>query len=92
MSVHDSVAIKSVAIQFVTCCHKMYCDKKMEWQWLAHQILLDHYELKDGVPTNGEFLLDALLDSIGKLCQRPLSDNLHSVFNNQHYIFYGGYL
>ena len=65
---------------------------EMEWQFLPAQVLQDHYVLKDGVPTNGELLLDALLASIDKLCQRPFSDNLHSVFNKRHYITYGGYL
>ena len=64
----------------------------MEWKLVPEQVLLNHYELKDGVPTNGELLLDARLDSIDNLCQRPLSDNLHSVFNKRHYITYGGYL
>jgi hypothetical protein len=70
----------------------MYCNKTMEWQWLPLQMLLDHYELKDGQPTHGELLLDAHLASIGNGSQLPLSDNLHSVFNKRHYITYGGFL
>jgi hypothetical protein len=63
-----------------------------EWQLLPCQMLLNHYELKDGRPTHGELLLDLRLASIGNGSQLPLSDNLHSVFNKRHYITYGGYL
>ena len=64
----------------------------MEWQLLPRQMLLNHYELKDGRPTHGELLLDSHLASIGNGSQLPLSDNAHSCFNKRHYITYGGYL
>ena len=63
-----------------------------EWQSWPYQMVLNHYELKDGRPTRGELKLDLQLASIGQHNQLPLSHNLHSIFNLRHYITYGGYL
>jgi hypothetical protein len=71
---------------------QLLATETMEWQLLPCQMLLNHYELKDGRPTHGELKLDLLLASIGNGSQLPLSDNFHSVFNKRHYITYGGYL
>ena len=63
-----------------------------EWQSLPYQMVLNHYELKDGRPTRGELKLDLQLASIGQHNQLPLSHNLHNIFNLRHYITYGGKL